>query len=290
MARIDDLIAEIGDERVRRAVTAEVKKLREEKKFGLVFENHIPELSYLHGATVKPGGNVVKRGAKGAEVYRVVAVEDGAATIVRDVEDASGTEQVAVPELTIVKRYGEAIYPALLPVEIVAKNPSKPYHTIINSDNYHALQLLLYCYEGKVDLIYIDPPYNTGARDWKYNNAYVDSNDQWRHSKWLSMLEKRLRLAKRLLKSDGVLIVMIDEHEVHHLGVLLETIFPNAYQQLVTIIVNPKGVTQGRFSRVEEYANFCFSGNAIVKGIGDDLLTPLSDEEEEEAGAPRWKG
>jgi adenine-specific DNA-methyltransferase len=290
MARIDELVAEIGDERVRRALAAEVKKLREEKKFGLVFENHIPELSYLYGATVKVGANVVRRGVKGAEVYRVLAVEDGVATIVRDVEGAGETERVAAAELIVVKRYGEAIYPALMPVEIVTKNPSKPYHTIINSDNYHALQLLLYCYESKVDVIYIDPPYNTGARDWKYNNAYVDSNDQWRHSKWLSMLEKRLRLAKQLLKPDGVLIVMIDEHEVHHLGVLLEAIFPNAYQQLVTIIVNPKGVTQGRFSRVEEYANFCFSGNSTVKGIGDDLLTPLPDEEDEEAGAPRWKG
>lgn len=290
MARIDDLISEIGNERVRRAVAAEVKKLREGKKFGLVFENHIPELSYLHTASVKVGANVVKRGAKGAEVYRVVAIEDGEARIMRDVEGASEAERIAVSELTVVKRYGEAIYPALLPIDSVSKNPAKPYHTIINSDNYHALQLLLYCYEGKFDVIYIDPPYNTGARDWKYNNAYVDSNDQWRHSKWLSMLEKRLRLAKRLLKTDGVLIVMIDEHEVHHLGVLLETVFPNAYQQLVTIIVNPKGVTQGRFSRVEEYANFCFLGDATVKGIGDDLLTPLPDEEEEEAGTPRWKG
>ena len=73
-----------------------------------------------------------------------------------------------------------------------------------------------------MDCIYIDPPYNTGARDWKYNNRYVDDSDVWRHSKWLSMMEKRLKLAARLLKPDGVLIVTIDEHEVHHLGMLLE--------------------------------------------------------------------
>ena len=84
----------------------------------------------------------------------------------------------------------------------------------------------VHCYEGQVDCIYIDPPYNTGARDWKYNNDYVDGNDRWRHSKWLSMMEKRLRLAKRLLKPDGVLIVTIDENEVHHLGVLLERALP----------------------------------------------------------------
>jgi adenine-specific DNA-methyltransferase len=65
-------------------------------------------------------------------------------------------------------------------------------HVLINADNYHALQLLLYSHEGKIDMIYIDPPYNTGARDWKYNNDYVGENDVWRHSKWLSMMKKRL--------------------------------------------------------------------------------------------------
>ena len=71
-----------------------------------------------------------------------------------------------------------------------------------------------------MDVIYIDPPYNSGARDWKYNNDYVDKTDSFRHSKWLSMMKKRLLLAKRLLSPDGVLIVTIDENEVHHLGML----------------------------------------------------------------------
>src|SRR4029077_7195650 len=119
--------------------------------------------------------------------------------------------------------------------------PGKPYHTLINADNFHALQLLLYCYEGKVDVIYIDPPYNTGARDWKYSNDYVDKTDTFRHSKWLSMMKKRLLLAKRLLKPDGVLIVTIDEHEVQHLGVLLEQHFAEYSRQMVTIVINEKG-------------------------------------------------
>lgn len=94
---------------------------------------------------------------------------------------------------------------------------------MIEADNYHALQLLEYLYAGKVDCIYIDPPYNTGAKDWKYNNDYVDGNDSYRHSKWLSMMQKRLKLAKRLLNpKDSVLIVTIDEKEYLHLGCLLE--------------------------------------------------------------------
>ncbi|WP_374235157.1 MULTISPECIES: hypothetical protein [unclassified Thiocapsa] len=100
----------------------------------------------------------------------------------------------------------------------------------------------------------MDPPYNTGARDWKYNNNYVDGNDAWRHSKWRAFMERRLRLAKWLLKPDtGVLIVTIDEPEVHHLGMLLEQTYPEASRQLVTIVINQKG-GQGRLSRSEEYA------------------------------------
>jgi hypothetical protein len=127
-----------------------------------------------------------------------------------------------VDELIVVKPFGEAIYPCLTPIGKVAKGGDRPWHAAINGENYHALQLLLYLYEGKADCIYLDPPYNTGARDWTYNNRFVDANDSYRHSKWLSFMEKRVRLAKRLLKADGVLIITIDEHEVHHLGMLLE--------------------------------------------------------------------
>jgi adenine-specific DNA-methyltransferase len=126
-----------------------------------------------------------------------------------------------------------------------------------------------------VDVIYIDPPYNTGARDWRYNNDFVDTNDQYRHSKWLSMMKKRLDLAKRLLKPDsGTLIVTIDEHEVHHLGALLEEVFPDMYRQMITIVINQKGVAQGRLSRAEEYAIFCFAQGAEVVAQEDDLLSP----------------
>jgi len=165
----------------------------------------------------------------------------------------------------------------------------------VTRENFHALQLFVYLYEGQVDCIYVDPPYNTGAKDWKYNNHYVDTKDAWRHSKWLSFMGKRLRLARRLLKTDGILVVTIDEHEVHHLGMLLEKLFPEAYRQVVTIVINPKGVTQGRFSRVDEYAFFCFFGGASTIGRGDDLLTPGIDDEDtaDENGdvrRPRWKG
>ena len=140
---------------------------------------------------------------------------------------------------------------------------------MLNGENFHALQLLRYLYHGQIDCIYIDPPYNTGASDWKYNNRYVDAADRWRHSKWLSFMEKRLVLAKDLLKPDGVLIVTIDEHEIHHLGVLLEQIYIGYVLHTITVVINPKGTGKLNFSRVGEYAIYCIpdNGENVIRGL-----------------------
>lgn len=110
------------------------------------------------------------------------------------------------------------INPYLQPLDTVCNAPdSSLWHALIEADNYHALQLLKYLYGGEVDCIYIDPPYNTGARDWKYNNDYVDASNEYRHSKWLAMMERRLKLAKELLNPrDSILpennfAVLLDE-------------------------------------------------------------------------------
>jgi adenine-specific DNA-methyltransferase len=298
LSAIHDLIAQVSDPRLRERLAAEWANAAKEKKFGLVFEDHLPELLPLHGAKPRKGDLVCRRQGALKEVWQIKSIHTGVATCVKPSNEAHPSEptraaaepvQFPVDELLVVREFGEPIFPALVPVDSVANGPAdSPWHTLIEADNYHALQLLDYLYAGKVDCIYIDPPYNTGARDWKYNNDYVDGNDGWRHSKWLAFMEKRLKLAKRLLKPDtGVLIVTIDEHEVHHLGMLLEREFPEAYRQLVTIVINPKGVTQGRFSRVEEYALFCFGNQSFVNSLGDDLLSPAK------LGTnttPRWKG
>lgn len=127
-----------------------------------------------------------------------------------------------------------------------------------------------------MDCIYIDPPYNTGAKDWKYNNDYVDGNDAYRHSKWLSFMQRRLKLAKKLLNpADSVLIVTIDEKEYLHLGCLLEEMFPEAQIQMVSITINPSGaIRKNLFSRADEYAFFVILGDAHVvqkKGDGDEV-------------------
>ena len=101
--------------------------------------------------------------------------------------------------MVVVAEFRDPIFPGLVSTGKVDRGGDRPFHTVINAENFHALQVLLYTHEGKVDAIYIDPPYNSGARDWKYNNDYVDGDDAYRHSKWLAMMDRRLKLAKRLV-------------------------------------------------------------------------------------------
>lgn len=167
----------------------------------------------------------------------------------------------------------------------LCKDKNLPWNYIIEGDNLQALYLLEKTHRGNVDCIYIDPPYNTGAKDWKYNNDYVDGNDVYRHSKWLSMMKSRLLVAKRLLNpSTGVLILTIDEHEVHHIRCLLEEVFAGFYIQMVTCVTNPTGATQGRFSRIEEYAIYCFAPNAYVCSFDDPMIGENTTTQE-----VRWK-
>ncbi|OHD57344.1 MAG: hypothetical protein A2Y33_07625 [Spirochaetes bacterium GWF1_51_8] len=130
----------------------------------------------------------------------------------------------------------------------------KPVNLLIEGDNYHSLAVLNFTHYESIDVIYIDPPYNTGAKDWKYNNDYVENNDPWRHSKWLTMMNNRLRLAKWLLKEDGVLICAIDDYEVNTLGLLLEELFPVLEKNLIIVEHHPQGAGSTAVSRTHEYA------------------------------------
>ena len=263
MAILDELVTQIENPDLRARIAAEVEKLAKQKKFGLVFEEHLPECTPLWDIPVKKGGKVALKTGQVSDFYTVLQIEDGIATCLN--KDKSATAAFKVDELVSVAEFGEPIYPYLKPIDKVCNAPdSDLWHTLIEADNYHALQLLEYLYAGKVDCIYIDPPYNTGARDWKYNNDYVDNSDQYRHSKWLSFMQKRLKLAKKLLNpNDSVLIVTIDEKEYLHLGCLLEEMFPEATIQMISTVINPKGVSalQG-FKRADEYIFFVMQGTA----------------------------
>ena len=266
MTAIDNLISQIQDEALRNKIQEEVSKMAKQKKFGLVFEDHIPEGTPLYDMPIEKGCNVMRRDSKDDKtIYVVLKIEgDTAVCIKPERKDEAVTFELK--DIVRVAKFGESIYPYLKPLDSVCNAPdSDLWHTLIEADNYHALQLLEYLYAGKVDCIYIDPPYNTGAKDWKYNNDYVDGNDAYRHSKWLSFMQRRLQLAKKLLNpADSVLIVTIDEKEYLHLGCLLEELFPEARMQMISSVINPAGAGKKEFARTDEYIFFLRFGSATL--------------------------
>ena len=273
MAAINDLIRQIEDKNLRDCLQQEVARLSKQKKFGLVFEDHIPECTPLYGVAVRKGSLVAVKSEDIRDVYFVSAISDGTAAIVNK---ATGEKSKRpLDTLVAVAQFGEPIFPSLIPMDSVTNAPdSSLWHTLIEADNFHALQLLEYLYPKQVDCICIDPPYNTGARDWKYNNDYVDAADSYRHSKWLSMMQRRLKIAKRLLNPENsVLIVTIDEKEYLHLGCLLEEMFPEAKMQMISTLTNSRGVArENGFARVDEYIYVVQFGASKVNRL------PLSDE------------
>jgi adenine-specific DNA-methyltransferase len=244
---------------------SEFDALADRRSFGLNFERHVPEAVELPGRKVRKGDKVrvlpargEARAAENDRLWRVTGIgtEGGVrlATLA-SLDDAADEASVSLDDLVVVAVFRDPIYPGLVSTGTIARGGEKPFHTVINAENFHALQTLLFTHRGKVDCIYIDPPYNSGARDWKYNNDYVEGDDLYRHSKWLAMMERRLILAKELLNPDeSVLIVTIDEREYLRLGLLLGQTFPEAQIEMVTSVISSKGVARfGQFSRVEEY-------------------------------------
>ena len=272
MSALKDLINQIENSELRGRVQQEVDRLLGQKKFGIVFEDHLPESVQLPEAPIRCGSRVALRTASPSDAMIVTSIDGDRATCFHMMNKKE--VEVNLADLVAVAQFGEPIYPYLKLMDKVKNAPDMDvWHALIEADNYHALQLLAYLFPRKVTCIYIDPPYNSGARDWKYNNNYVDTSDEYRHSKWLSMMKRRLELAKLLLDpNDSVLIVTIDEKEYLHLGCLLEEMFPNARIQMVSTLTNPKGVARDGFSRADEYLFF------VMNGISSPMKLPLGVE------------
>jgi adenine-specific DNA-methyltransferase len=300
MSRLTDLIARakardsaLGDELER-----EFKALASRRAFGLNFERHRPESVELPGRPVRRGDKVRILPPRGSvqradqRLWRVKRIEGEGEARIALVElidaEAPETVEVAVADLVVVAEFRDYIYPGLVSTGRVERGGDKPFHTVINGENFHVLEALTYTHRGKIDAIYIDPPYNTGARDWKYNNDYVEAEDLYRHSKWLAFIERRLLISRELLNPNGsTLIVTIDEKEYLRLGLLLEQMFPDASIQMVSSVINPKGSSRtGRFSRVDEYIYFVFIGSASVAPWRSDMLREV----EGEGRKVRWAG
>lgn len=277
MSRLTDLIAhaKAKDAQLGADLEREFKALSSRLPFGLNFERHSPEAVELPLRPIRKGDKVrvlPERGAnkKGDQrLWQVKAIHKGQKLADLELSGAAEAENqaVALDDLVVVAEFRDTIYPGLVSTGNVRRGDGKPFHTVINGENYHVLKALTYTHRGKLDAIYIDPPYNTGAKDWKYNNDYVEKDDLYRHSKWLAMMERRLLVAKELLNPvDSVLIVTIDEKEYMRLGLLLEQLFPDAEIEMVTSVISAKGVARfGQFSRVEEFVFFARLGKCSVQ-------------------------
>lgn len=146
----------------------------------------------------------------------------------------------------------------------ITTNKNGPVNILIEGDNYHSLSILNYTHKGKIDVIYIDPPYNTGNKDFVYNDKIVDREDGYRHSKWLSFMQKRLVLAKELLSKNGIIFISIDDNEVFQLKLLCDSVFgsDNFINNFIWIN-NLKGRQIGDFgaSKTYEYI-LCYGASA----------------------------
>ena len=138
---------------------------------------------------------------------------------------------------------------------IISNNNDVPNHVLIEGDNLEALTALAYTHAGKVDVIYIDPPYNTGNKDFVYNDTFIDSDNAYRHSTWLSFMSKRLRIAKKLLSDRGVIFISIDDNEIAQLKMLCSEIFGSInFLQQIIIESNPRGSQSSKyFANTHEY-------------------------------------
>ncbi|ANI91253.1 site-specific DNA-methyltransferase [Dietzia timorensis] len=297
MSRLTDLLrtAKQLDPQLGEDLEAEVRPLQERLPFGLNFERHAPEAVELAGHKIRKGSKVRVLPPRGStergdqRIWVVKSIRGDSAEIVVPNGEAVETASAQIDDLILVAEFRDRIYPGLRPDGSVERGDDKPFHTVINGENFHALEQLTFTHEQSVDAIYIDPPYNSGARDWKYNNDYVEGDDLYRHSKWLAFMERRLKLAKRLLKPDNsVLVVTIDEKEHLRLGLLLEQTFPEASIQMVSSQINPAAVARsGQFGRSDEYLFFVMIGEAGPQRLplGGDWVTTKGRTHK---GAIRW--
>ncbi|MDK2014425.1 site-specific DNA-methyltransferase [Deinococcus sp. 43] len=274
MSRLTDLLNQARNLNPQLAadLEAEVRTLTQRRTFGLVFEPHQPEAVQLPHHPVRRGNKVRVLPARGEtkrgdqRLWRVQSIHRAtklASIIELDAEEPE-TKQVPIENLVVVAEFQDTIFPGLKETGRVERGGDKPFHTVLNAENFHALELLTFTHRHRVDAIYIDPPYNTGAKDWKYNNDYVVPDDSYRHSKWLAFMERRLKIARELLNPENsVLIVTIDEKEYLRLGLLLEQTFPEGRIQMVSSVINPKGVSiSGGFRRADEYIYFVMFGES----------------------------
>ncbi len=283
-SELDVLVDKVSDGTLRADIRTQLERVQAKRTFGLVFESHLPERVRLPEHSLRVGVRVALRDQVNGEGYEVLALSDTTATV-KKVQHADGSslsdeeaaetnpQDFSQESLVVVADFGEPVFPGLRHLKSIRRGGDRAAQVVIKGENHHVLEALQFTHAGRVDCIYIDPPYNTGARDWKYDNDYVDENDAYRHSKWLAFMERRLLLAKELLNPEhSVLIVTIDEKEYLRLGLLLEQVFVGCNIQMVTTVVNPQGTGRtNEFSRTNEFIFFVMVGAVTIYPGPDNM-------------------
>lgn len=226
---------EASDPGTAKELRRHIDALQRRRQFGLNFEKHTPESVALTGRPVTVGDKVRflpprgERAAEPKETWVVMSISSTADGRIASLLAPRTKEEAtrAVEDLVFVADFRDPIYPGLISSGAPeVHRDGAPSHTVINAENYHALELMLFTHQGTVDLIYIDPPYNTGGKtSWLYNDDYVDKDDKYKNSKWLAFMDRRLRLARKLLKPSGAIMVSIGDDEQHRLRMLMEQLF-----------------------------------------------------------------
>lgn len=276
---LDQLVGQIADQALRARLAREIELLRGSRRFGLVFDRHLPESVRLVGHPIRKGVKVTLRDESTTDAWRVSGFSDAGRTIA--LLDGGGGER-PVSELVVIREFGEPVFPGLRSIERIANGPEDaPWHTVINGENYHVLQALRATHFEKVDVIYIDPPYNTGGKtSWLYNDRFVDNADRAKSSKWLSFMERRLRIARDILKPSGAILVSIGDDEQHRLRMLMDQVFEP--ENCVAVLTVEMSTTSGPKTTNAQQGTIVKNSEFVLiykKSADFDLVrhTPLID-------------
>ena len=289
MSRTTDLIKRL--EKTDPEGAKELKEIhnyeKSRRKFGLTYEQHAPEVFDVPGAPIRKNDKVRIRPDRG-----VLEQADNQRWLVNKIYDQDGVKVadlignpdgdndgelevkngVLVDKLIKTVSQDEVIYPVLsFDGEVIGDEENDTFQVVVNGENYDALRLLNATdLVGKADCIYIDPPYNTGNKDWIYNNDYVDGSDEFRSSAFMNFMERKLTVSKTLLNpKNSVLILTIDEKEYLNVGMLLRQVFPEAKIQMVSSIINQAGVPRdNEFYRTNEFI--------YIVQLGESKVLPLN--------------
>lgn len=314
MSRLQELITQVENNlssNIAKEIQREIDLIKQKNQsYGLVFEKKDNEYFEIWNKTIEKGDLVKKIEQKHNKkswelsdtIYKVLKTEKTKTYIIENykIKQLLNRESANIKDIknniiitdkeklvTIIPSNDKKHVYGLKKIdETIGKGlqngSDKPEHVIINGENYLALHMLTYTHLGKIDCIFIDPPYNTGAKDWKYNDNYVENSDTYKHSKWLDFMQRRLEIAKKLLNpEDSVLIMSIDDYEIHNAYKLLEQVFPGERIQTITTALTMKNKTEwGMFGTNTEYLIIVYIGKSKVKVFEYDMLTsfPFDDE------------